>query len=37
MSTALPLVNAIPTVCAAPSGIANYGELPLIRAAHAVN
>jgi hypothetical protein len=37
MSTALPLVNAIPTVCAAPSGIANYGELPLIRAAHAAN
>jgi hypothetical protein len=37
ISTALPLVNAIPTVCAAPSGIVNYGELPLIRAGHAVN
>jgi hypothetical protein len=37
ISTALPLVNAIPAVCASPSGIVNYGELPLIRAAHAVH
>jgi 2,4-diaminopentanoate dehydrogenase len=36
ISTALPLVNAIPAVCAAPPGIVNYGELPLIRAAYAV-
>jgi hypothetical protein len=35
MSTALPLVNAIPAVCAALPGIVNYGELPLIRAAEA--
>ncbi len=37
MSTALPLVNAIPAVCAAPPGIVNYGELALIRGAHAVH
>ena len=36
MSTALPLVNAIPAVCAAPPGIVNYGEIPLIYAVHAV-
>jgi hypothetical protein len=36
VSTALPLVNAILGVCAAPPGIVNYGELSLIRAAHAV-
>jgi hypothetical protein len=36
MSTALPLVNAIPAACAAPPGIVNYGELPLVRATHAV-
>ena len=36
MSTALPLVNAIPAVCAAPPGIVNYGELPLICAAQAI-
>jgi hypothetical protein len=35
MSTALPLVNAIHVVCAAPPGIVNHGELPLIRATHA--
>ena len=35
MSTALPLLNAIPAVCAAPPGIVNYGELPLVRGAHA--
>jgi 2,4-diaminopentanoate dehydrogenase len=37
MSTALPLVNAIPAVCATPPGIVNYGDLPLIRGAHAVH
>jgi hypothetical protein len=36
ISTALPLVNAISAVCAAPPGIVNYGEIPLICAAHAV-
>jgi hypothetical protein len=29
-STALPIVNAIPQVCAAPPGIVNLGELPLV-------
>jgi hypothetical protein len=28
--TALPVVNAIPAVCASPSGIRTYGDLPLI-------
>jgi hypothetical protein len=32
MSTALPLVNAIPVVCTAPPGIVNHGELPFVRA-----
>jgi hypothetical protein len=36
MSTALPLVNAISSVCAAPPGIVNHGELSLIGAAYAV-
>jgi hypothetical protein len=37
MSTALPLVNAIPAVCAARPGILNFGELPFIRAKSAVH
>ena len=37
MSTALPLLNAVPAICAAPPGIVNHGELPLIRGAHAVH
>jgi hypothetical protein len=34
LSTAMPLVNAIVAVCAAPPGILNLGELPLVRGAH---
>jgi hypothetical protein len=30
-TTAMPIVNAIPAVCAAPPGIVNHGELPLVR------
>ena len=30
-TTAMPVVNAIPAVCAAPPGIVNQGELPLVR------
>lgn len=30
--TAAPLVNAIPAVCAAPSGIATYADLPVVSA-----
>ena len=33
-TTAMPVVNAIPAVCAAPAGIVNQGELPLVRGAH---
>jgi hypothetical protein len=36
ISTALPLVNAILAICAAPAGIVNRGELPFVRGAHAV-
>ena len=31
--TALPAVNAIPAVCAAPAGIVGYGDLPLVTGA----
>jgi 2,4-diaminopentanoate dehydrogenase len=34
VTTALPAVNAIPMVCAAPPGIVNQMELPLVRGAH---
>jgi hypothetical protein len=34
ITTAMPAVNAIPMVCAAPPGIVNQMELPLVRAAH---
>ena len=34
ITTAMPLVNAIPMVCAAPPGIVNQMELPLVRGAH---
>jgi hypothetical protein len=34
VTTAMPVVNAIPMVCAAPPGIVNQMDLPLVRAAH---
>ncbi len=34
VTTAMPVVNAIPMVCAAPPGIVNLMELPLVRGAH---
>jgi hypothetical protein len=34
ITTAMPAVNAIPMVCAAPPGIVNQMELPFVRAAH---
>ena len=34
VTTAMPVVNAIPMVCAAPPGIVNQMELPLVRAMH---
>jgi 2,4-diaminopentanoate dehydrogenase len=36
LTTAMPIVNAIPMVHAAPPGIVNQMELPFVRAAHAV-
>jgi len=36
VTTALPVVNAIPAVVAARPGIVNHGELPLVTAAHLV-
>jgi hypothetical protein len=33
ITTALPAVNAIPAVCAAPAGIRTYADLPLISGA----
>jgi hypothetical protein len=36
VTTALPVVNAIPAVVAAGPGIVNHGELPLVTAAHLV-
>jgi hypothetical protein len=33
-TTAAPLINAIPSVCAAPPGIVNRSELPFVRARH---
>jgi hypothetical protein len=36
VTTAMPVVNAIPAVCAAPPGIVNHMELPLVRGAYAV-
>jgi hypothetical protein len=35
-TTAMPVVNSIPAVCAAPPGIVNRGELPFVRGAHAI-
>lgn len=35
-TTAMPVIHAIPAVCAAPPGVVNRGELPLVRAAHIV-
>lgn len=34
VTTAMPVVNAIPAVCAAPAGIVNLTGLPLVRGAH---
>ena len=34
VTTAMPAVNAIPAVCAAPPGIVNRMELPFVRGAH---
>jgi 2,4-diaminopentanoate dehydrogenase len=36
VTTAMPVVNAIPAVCAAPPGIVNRMEPPLIRGAHRI-
>ena len=36
LTTALPVVNAIPRVCAAPAGVVNRGDLPLVCGAHRV-
>jgi hypothetical protein len=36
VTTAMPVVNAIPAVCAAPAGIVNQMDLPLVRGAHRV-
>ena len=33
ITTALPAINAIPAVCAAPAGIRTYADLPLISGA----
>ena len=33
ITTALPAINAIPAVCAAPTGIRTYADLPLISGA----
>ena len=33
VTTAMPVVNAIPLVCAAPPGIVNQMDLPFVRAA----
>jgi hypothetical protein len=35
-TTAMPVVNAIPQVCAAPPGIVNQMDLPLVKGAHLV-
>jgi hypothetical protein len=35
-TTAMPVVNAIPAVCAAPPGIVNQMDLPFVRGAHQV-
>jgi 2,4-diaminopentanoate dehydrogenase len=35
-TTAMPLVNAIPDVCAAPPGIVNQMDLPFVRGAHTI-
>lgn len=36
ITTAMPCVNAIPAVCAAPPGILNQGELPFVGGAHLI-
>jgi 2,4-diaminopentanoate dehydrogenase len=36
VTTAMPCVNAIPAVCAAPPGILNQRELPFVRGAHLI-
>jgi 2,4-diaminopentanoate dehydrogenase len=36
VTTAMPCVNAIPAVCAAPPGIVNQTDLPFVRGAHLI-
>lgn len=36
VTTAMPVVNAVPAVCAAPPGIVNHMDLPFVRGAHQV-
>jgi hypothetical protein len=36
VTTAMPCVNAIPAVCAAPPGIVNQMDLPFVRGAHLI-
>ena len=36
VTTAMPCVNAIPAVCAAPAGILNQMDLPFVRGAHLI-
>jgi len=36
VTTAMPCVNAIPAVCAAPPGIVNQMDLPFVRGAHQI-
>jgi hypothetical protein len=36
VTTAMPCVNAIPAVCAAPPGIVNQADLPFVRGAHLI-
>jgi hypothetical protein len=36
VTTAMPVVNAIPAVCAAPPGIVNHMDLPFVRGAHTI-
>jgi 2,4-diaminopentanoate dehydrogenase len=36
VTTAMPCVNAVPAVCAAPPGIVNQADLPFVRGAHLI-
>jgi hypothetical protein len=35
-TTAMPVLNAIPAVCAAPPGVVNQGELPFVTGRYTV-